>query len=159
MTSVDAPVLIIVCGLPGAGKTTTAASLAVERGGIRLCPDDWMQALDVSLWDEQFRDRVERLQWELGQELLRAGNVVIIEWGTWGRSERDRLRTEAQLLGARVELVFLDPPIDELWRRIEARGQEDPPISRADLEQWDMIVQRPDADELAGYDATMVISD
>lgn len=159
MTSVDAPVLIIVCGLPGAGKTTTAASLAVERGGIRLCPDDWMQALDVSLWDEQFRDRVERLQWELGQELLRAGNVVIIEWGTWGRSERVRLRTEAQLLGARVELVFLDPPIDELWRRIEARGQEDPPISRADLEQWDMIVQRPDADELAGYDATMVISD
>ncbi|HVK34029.1 MAG TPA: AAA family ATPase, partial [Microlunatus sp.] len=79
------PVLIIVCGLPGAGKTTISRSLATERTGIRLCPDDWLEALEISLWDEQLRDRVERLQWELARDLLRAGNVVIIEWGTWGR--------------------------------------------------------------------------
>jgi len=151
--------LIIVCGLPGAGKTTHATSLAAERGGVRFCPDEWMAALDVNLWDEQFRGRLERLQWDLGQELLRLGNVVIIEWGTWGRDERDRLRTEARVLGARTELVFLDPPVDELWRRIEARGQEDPPITLADVEQWDRTIQRPDAEELAGYDAVTVITD
>ena len=157
--TVTEPVLIIVCGLPGAGKTTMARSLATERTGIRLCPDDWLEALEISLWDEQLRDRVERLQWELARDLLRAGNVVIIEWGTWGRDERERLRLEARTLGAQAELVFLDPPLDELWRRIEARGQEDPPITRANIEQWDRTIQRPDADELADYDTSVVIID
>lgn len=152
------PVLIIVCGLPGAGKTTMALSLAAERNGIRLCPDDWLHALDINLWDEQLRGRVERLQWELGRDLLRAGNVVIIEWGTWGRDERDQLRLEARGLGAQLELVFLDPPLDELWRRIESRGQEDPPIPRGDLDRWDRVFQRPDAEELADYDASVVIT-
>ena len=157
--TVTEPVLIIVCGLPGAGKTTISRSLATERTGIRLCPDDWLEALEISLWDEQLRDRVERLQWELARDLLRAGNVVIIEWGTWGRDERERLRLEARTLGAQAELVFLDPPLDELWRRIEARGQESPPIPRDDLDRWDRVFQRPDAEELAAYDSSLVITD
>jgi predicted kinase len=134
-----------------------ASSQAAERNGIRLCADDWLEALDISLWDEQLRDRIERLQWDLGQDLLRLGNVVVVEWGRWGRDERERLRTRARLLGARVELIFLDPPLDELWRRIQRRGQEDPPISRADLAAWDKIIQRPDEAELADYDSSVVI--
>jgi predicted kinase len=134
-----------------------ASSQAAERNGIRLCADDWLEALDISLWDEQLRDRIERLQWDLGQDLLRLGNVVVVEWGSWGRDERERLRTRARLLGARVELIFLDPPLDELWRRIQRRGQEDPPISRADLAEWDKIIQRPDEAELADYDSSVVI--
>jgi predicted kinase len=153
---VTEPVLIMVCGLPGAGKTTFARSLAAERSGIRLCPDEWLQALEISLWDGAQRERVERLQWEPAHELLRAGNVVIIEWGTWSRDERDRLRVEARTLGAQVELVFLDPPLEELWHRIQARGQLDPPIAREDLDKWDRAYERPDADELAGYDAATV---
>jgi predicted kinase len=145
--------LIIVCGLPGSGKTTHASRLAAERGGVRLAPDDWMDALGVNLWDTVMRARVEALQWSLAKDLLRAGVIVIVEWGTWSRAERDTLRVEARELGAAVELVYLDVPVDELWRRIRDRGREDPPITRADVETWSREFEPPDEAEMGLYNA------
>jgi predicted kinase len=143
--------LIIVCGLPGSGKTTHAVRLAAERGGVRLSPDDWMDALAVNLWDTAMRARLEALQWSLAKDMLRAGVTVVVEWGTWSRAERDTLRVEARELGASVELVYLDVPVDELWRRIQQRGREDPPITRAELEVWSRDFERPTEEEMGLY--------
>jgi len=93
------PRLIIVCGLPGAGKTTHAKLLESRFGAIRFSPDEWMDALSLDLYDEDRRGKIEALQWKLGQELLTHGLVVIIEWGTWARSERDTLRLGARAAG------------------------------------------------------------
>lgn len=117
-----------------------------------------MSALGVDLWDAAMRERVEALQWLLAGDLLRVGVTVIIEWGTWGRSERDVLRVEARKLGASVELVYLDVPLDELWRRIQARGMEDPPIKRSDLDTWARTFQPPDEAEIRLYDRVRVQS-
>jgi predicted kinase len=77
---------------------------------------------------------------------------VVVEWGSWSRTERDELRIAARAVGAAVHLVFLDAPVDELWRRISERGREDPPITREDLEAWSQVIERPAADELALFD-------
>jgi hypothetical protein len=77
--------LIIVCGLPGSGKTTLAKVLENRLRAVRFSPDEWMDALSLNLWDEERRGKVEALQWKFGQELLALGLTVIIEWGTWGR--------------------------------------------------------------------------
>ena len=61
------------------------------------------------------------------------------------------LRVEARELGASVELVYLDVPVDELWRRIQQRGREDPPITRAELEVWSRDFERPTEEEMALY--------
>src|SRR4051794_37583246 len=100
------PTLVVICGLPGSGKTTHARVLERELPAVRFCPDEWMRALGISLHDEARRDRVEQFQWTLAKRLLSLGQSVLIEWGTWGRSERDRLREEARALGARVELHY-----------------------------------------------------
>src|SRR2546423_1326025 len=71
--------LIIVCGLPGSGKTTLAKWLEVKLRAVRLAPDEWMDALSINLYDEASRERVETLQWEFGRALLKLGLVVIIE--------------------------------------------------------------------------------
>ena len=71
--------LIIVCGLPGSGKTTLAKVLEKKLGAVRFCADDWMNALSLNLYDEEGRAKIEALQWKLGQKLLALG-LVIIEW-------------------------------------------------------------------------------
>jgi predicted kinase len=142
--------------LPGSGKTTTARRIAAETGGVRFCPDDWMTALGVNLFDQETRAKVEALQWELAQELLALGQTVIIEWGVWSRSERDVVRERARELGARVELVYLDVPIDVLLERLEARNLELPHgttvIPPENLLSWVGLFEAPDAEEKALFD-------
>ena len=85
----------MVCGLPGSGKTRLAAALEELLEAVRLSADDWMPALKLSLWDEAMRANIEALQWRVAQRLLALGTIVIVEWGTWARTERDALRLSA----------------------------------------------------------------
>jgi predicted kinase len=149
------PRLIIVCGLPGSGKTTHARLLEDTHRAIRLSADDWMNALSIDLYDEARREKVENLQWRLAQKLLSHGLTVIIEWGTWGRSERDALRLGARTLGAAVELHYLSAPLDLLFDRIQSRGMEYPPIEREQLLQWMAIFQAPTPEEMALFDKSL----
>jgi len=144
--------LILVCGLPGSGKTTLARSLEQALAGVRMCPDDWMDLLGINLHDEAARARVEALQWALSRRLLEVGGVVIIEWGTWARSERDALRIEARALGAAVELRYLSASPEVLRERIRLRAMEDPPISDETIQRWFTVFEAPTSAEFALYD-------
>jgi len=148
--------LIIVCGLPGSGKTTIAKALERRLRAVRFSADEWMGALSIDIWDEEKRAKVEALQWKLSQELLAHGLTAIIEWGTWGRSERDALRLGARALGAAVELHYLSVPLDVLFERIQRRGLEKPPIKREALSQWSEIFQEPTAEEMALFDKPLI---
>lgn len=152
------PRLFIVCGLPGAGKTTCAREIERRFHAIRFCPDEWMSALSLDIYDEAMRAKIEALQWMLAQSLLARGVSVIIEWGTWGRSERDTLRLGARALGAKVELHYLSAPLSELYERISKRGLEDPPIRRADLEQWAANFEAPTPEEFSLFDSVSSIT-
>jgi len=144
--------LIIVCGLPGSGKTTHARQLESARSAVRLCPDEWMQELAISVWDETARARVEALQWKLAQRLLTRGMTVVLEWGTWARQERETLRAGAQALGASAELHYLAAPVDMLFDRLQHRGAERPAIQRKALEEWAAAFEVPDEEERALFD-------
>ena len=150
------PRLILICGLPGSGKTTLATQLALEVPAVRFCPDEWKHDLGIDYYDEDRRVRLEQRLWRLGQELLGLGQSVILENGFWAREERDELRLGARSLGVAVELHYVEAPIDELWRRLEIRNERavpgTVPIKREDLEKWARQFEAPDAAEQALFD-------
>jgi predicted kinase len=147
---------MLMCGLPGSGKTTSALHLARTRQAARLCPDDWLDGLGFTLWNGQARDQLEVLLWRHGRALLDIGTSVILESGFWTRAERDEKRLAARAAGATVELYFLDPPTDVLWSRLEQRNAIAPPerrrFTRAELDAWSRLFERSDAAELALFD-------
>lgn len=148
--------LILMCGLPGAGKTTLANQLAAQRGAVRLTKDEWQRALGSSPWNRDVGERIEQQLRRLAEEILVLGVSVVLDFGLWARVERDELRETARRLGVGVELHHLDVPIDELWRRIDERNSAPPwvdePIGRADLEAWWQVFEAPDAAELELFD-------
>src|SRR4051794_34226009 len=148
--------LILICGLPGSGKTTLAKELAPKVPAVRLSPDEWKHDLGIDYYDEQRRVQLETRLWRLGQELLTLGQSVILENGFWAREERDELRLSARALGVAVELHYLEAPGDELWRRLELRNEEarpgTAPIEREDLGRWAQQFEAPDTAELALFD-------
>jgi predicted kinase len=148
--------LTIICGLPGSGKTTLARSLESRLNAVRFEPDEWMDALALDLYDEQRREKVEQLQWTFGQQLLSMGLTIIIEWGTWGRSERDALRLGARVLGAAVELHYLSAPVDVLLERLRRRNRENPPIEADVVSRWITAFQVPTPDELVLFDEPLL---
>src|SRR5689334_21185419 len=119
------PRLVLVCRLPGAGKKTLSRQLEKAIPAIRLCPDEWLTDLAVDLWDEAARERLERTLWGLARRLLALGTSVVLEFGFWARSERDEKPLGARDLGVRVELHYLEVPLEERWRRIERRNVDD----------------------------------
>jgi len=152
---VKPPTLFVMVGLPGAGKTTLARQLEAEHGALRLTPDEWMMPLFGAGESGDKRELVEALLWSVAARTLSLGVSVVLDYGLWGRSERDDYRARAEALGADVRLHFLDAPYEELWRRVQERNQRltpaDAPISRAELDSFRRVFQPPTAEELASY--------
>src|SRR6187399_1307841 len=84
--------LFLVCGLPGAGKTTRSRQIVDSVGGLYLSADEWVLGLGMSLLDFEFRVKLQDCLLRHAGELLRSGVSVILEFGSWTRSEREAVR-------------------------------------------------------------------
>jgi predicted kinase len=146
--------LFLIVGLPAAGKTSRAKSLAAEHAALRLTPDEWMIPLFGDSQPPGKRDVLEgRLIW-LAREALRLGTNVVLDFGFWSRDERSSLRWLAGSLGASCQVVYL--PVDRATQleRIQHRGMRTPDqtfvMTEADVDRWRGQFDVPDAAELVG---------
>ncbi|MEU8224925.1 AAA family ATPase [Kribbella sp. NPDC048915] len=154
--------LVLLVGLPGAGKTTWAKRLEDERKALRFTPDEWMQPLfDTNDADGRRWVLESQLFWNLAARALTLDVNVILDYGCWSAEERHLFRTRAQSLGATAEMVVLDIPFDTLWSRIAARNANLPPgtfaISHADLTEWTTRYEPPTPEELMTWDHHQLI--
>jgi predicted kinase len=148
--------LILICGLPGSGKTTLAKRLERAVPAVRLCPDEWLADLGIDLFDERVRHRLEQRFRAHAWDLLGLGRPVILEFGFWARAERDEMRLAARALGVPVELHHLTATVDELTHRVDARNRRDDPaaapLTRELIEEYAAVFEAPDDTELALFD-------
>ena len=150
------PTLFLICGLPGAGKTTLARQIEKERSALRLTPDEWIATILADPSDkvelDRLRSPVEAVQWDIAKRALVLGLDVILDWGFWSREERATYRAQAEVIGARVEVRVLDVARDELWTRLKCRNADLPPgtfaITEDQLDLWWTWFEPPSVDEL-----------
>ena len=144
--------LFLICGLPGAGKTTLAKTLEETQHALRLTPDEWMAKIVGDGFDEEKRSAVEAIMWEIGQRCLSLGVNVILDFGFWSRTERDDYRARAKKIGAHTELFYLNVPLEEILRRLHARNETAPEntfhVTEAQLRLWSSMFEVPADDEI-----------
>ncbi|WP_284013063.1 AAA family ATPase [Halobaculum litoreum] len=135
----DTARLVVVCGLPGAGKTTVAEA-AAERLGATLVRTDVVRKELVAeptyssresqrTYDEVFRRAATRLA---------AEDSVVLD-GTFRRAaRRDRARTVA--VDAGVPFTLLRVTCDEATAKARIRAREDDE-SDADVAVYDLLCE------------------
>lgn len=116
------PRLYLLCGLPGAGKTTRLRQIVTRVRAIPLSADEWVVGLGKSLVDYEFRGKLQECLRRHAGALLHVGVSVVVEFGSWHQHEREAIRQVAVRERAASELHFVNAPIDELARRIRSRG-------------------------------------
>ncbi len=145
--------MFLTVGLPGAGKTTRARALALERSILRLTPDDWMAPLFTHSDAGGRRDILEgRMVW-VAHEVLVSGSSVILDFGCWSADERYALRAIAETAGADFTIEYAQ--VDEAERRARCarRWLEAPEttfeMSDADQDRFVALCRPPTDDELS----------
>ena len=149
-----ATTLVLMVGLPGAGKTTRAQELAATYQALRLTPDHWMIPLFGEPMADGRRFVLEGRLISVALQALRLGTSVVLDYGLSGRDERSALRWLAHSAGAACHIVYLPVSKDAQLARIARRQETAPhqtfPMTEADVDVWREQFQEPDPAELDG---------
>lgn len=148
--------LLILCGLPFAGKTVLARRLN-ERYGFPVVSVDairfahgfpWIENSPITAadWDRIFAESYDRTR-----ELLREGKTVVYDCANLQSESREELRLLAAAERCLSQTIFVDASVDMVrtrWRRNRVSGERFD-LPEALFESAIAAFQTPAADEEA----------
>jgi predicted kinase len=149
------PIVYLICGFIGAGKTTFAKKLEGNTGAVRITKDEWSihfigndpAIAGYAEWDT----KIIELSRSFAFQLVEKGIDVIIDEGFWEKETRVKMKKRIEALGAREVLYYLDTPIETIRERVVARDsnltKDSFRIGREMLDNYLTYWQPPGEDE------------
>ena len=120
------PIVYLICGFIGAGKTTFAKKLEEKTGAVRITKDEWLIRLignDPTIDGfEQYDTKLTQLSRDVAFQLAEKGIDVIIDEGFWEKELRDELRRRIEAIGAKEVLYYVEVPIETIRDRVVGRN-------------------------------------
>ncbi|KAF9692975.1 hypothetical protein EKO04_009026 [Ascochyta lentis] len=127
------PVVVMTCGIAGAGKTTLANSILKQYPQFTKISIDpiifsahGIYGIDYPASEplyDQYQDEADAVYLQNFLELLDEGKDIVLERSFYAKQDRNEFRSIAEKHGARVVLVFLRAKEKEvLWNRIYRRS-------------------------------------
>jgi predicted kinase len=149
------PIVYLICGFIGAGKTTFARKLERETGAVRITKDEWSIRLigsDPTIDGyEEWDHKICGLSRDVAFQLAEKGIDVIIDEGFWEKELRDEMRIRTGEIGAKAVMYYVETPIDTIRERVAGRNdnlaKDSFKISREMLDNYLMYWQPPGEDE------------
>ncbi len=121
------PKAFLLHGFIGAGKTTFAKRLEEQEKALRFTHDEWMNRLyGEDPPAERFPDyarRVFAVMETTWTRCLDLGTSVILDFGFWTRTERERTRAIVAEHGGEAVLYRLNCTDDMAWERVSTRNR------------------------------------
>lgn len=144
MTATSTPVLHMVCGKIGAGKSTLTKQLAAAPGTVLISEDAWLAALypgEIRELPDYVRcaGRLKQAMTPHVAALLRAGASVVLDFPANTVASRQWMRGIFEAAGAAHALHFLDVPDAVCKERLRARNASGTHPFETTDEQFELI--------------------
>lgn len=123
------PIIYLLCGLGGAGKTTYAHQLT-QSGLRKFSLDEYVYNLYgraiTSLPESVYRQRYRTAQAALDKEMvevIKKGQSAVLDYGFWRRHSRDYYKRLIESSGGQWKLIYLKAEPEVLRERLRARNK------------------------------------
>lgn len=121
------PMVFLMLGYPGAGKTYFARQFAKHTGAVHLSSDRIrFELFEEPQFSEAENDVVNRLLYYMFDEVVATGGSVVFDANNNRRSQRKELADKARKQGAEICLVWVQTDLETSARRAANRDRRNP---------------------------------
>ncbi|WRP07463.1 ATP-binding protein [Rossellomorea aquimaris] len=127
--SVSTPLVIMMCGVAGSGKTTFSQQLE-KNGFVRLSIDEEIWAthgrygIDFPMEKmEEYKKEAESKLHNVLIKLIHDKQQVVIDFSFWDRARRERYKQLIEKSGGKWKLIYIKVCPDDLRERLKIRNK------------------------------------